>query len=655
MRGFFGAIGSKDQLTSIVNRYLEYRTSLDDTRFVDVMLPELYLSHWLHDGNNQTDIDSRQLFDHLNVIGWASLYESVELKSKLNLEGKFSSLELIQHAWNKWGSDCLDHLEGDFSFIVWDARTEELFLVKDQMGIRPLFYAKINDVLVFGSTIPVLKSVFPHKPALNERYIAMELKNYPQPVETTFFQDIHRLKPAHYIKLSTGKRTAESPSDGSGAQKDQEIHGGQQSGAIPGGRSQSTKGQETFDNHYEHDLTFTEQRYWELTPTPLPIFKTDQEYIELVREEMISAIQRRIEGIDLVGCQLSGGMDSSAIAVILSRIMDKEKLYTYSFVLSEKTRPYSERGIDEQGTQEAILEYADLRRENHRHIEEFHYKDVFDELNTINRVMGGLANSDTIWQDTLFKTAAKDGIKVSFSGFPGDEGISNPGSKYYHDYILQKNWMGLLTHLVHFHVRGVKNIIDYFRFKRNGTFKLNYTEIQKSRNLLTESSHWHKELRDTSFEFKPGYKTWLKEQMCRPHTALRTESEGAYANQYGIETRYPLADIRLLRLVYSLPLHLFRPKPYSRALFRNICKGILPDKVRLQPKFSGAMTLAFAEYWMKKSQEELSDYEIKPHTGLFASEVELQNQDIGIPDLKNHIQTRRAGLKKIDYLIGLNV
>ncbi|HAC14675.1 MAG TPA: asparagine synthase, partial [Bacteroidetes bacterium] len=89
--------------------------------------------------------------------------------------------------------------------------------------------------------------------------------------------------------------------------------------------------------------------------------------------------------------------------------------------------------------------------------------------------------------------------------------------------------------------------------------------------------------------------------------------------------------------------------------FRNICKGILPDKVRLQPKFSGAMTLAFAEYWKKKSTEELSDYEIKNHTGLFASEEELKNQDIGTPDLKTHIQSRRDSLKKMDYLIRLNV
>ena len=68
---------------------------------------------------------------------------------------------------------------------------------------------------------------------------------------------------------------------------------------------------------------------------------------------------------------------------------------------------------------------------------------------------------------------------------------------------------------------------------------------------------------------------------------------------------YPLADIRLLEIMYSLPADLFKPKPYSRALFRNLAIGILPEKVRLQPKRSGAKTLAFADYWIHTKSAEL--------------------------------------------------
>jgi hypothetical protein len=67
---------------------------------------------------------------------------------------------------------------------------------------------------------------------------------------------------------------------------------------------------------------------------------------------------------------------------------------------------------------------------------------------------------------------------------------------------------------------------------------------------------------------------------------------GVLANQYDIETVYPLADIRLLEIMYSLPAELFKPKPYSRALL-EYCKRILPDKVRLQTKGNGAKTASF--------------------------------------------------------------
>ena len=133
---------------------------------------------------------------------------------------------------------------------------------------------------------------------------------------------------------------------------------------------------------------------------------------------------------------------------------------------------------------------------------------------------------------------------------------------------------------------------------------------------------------------------------------MRTESEGAYANQYDIDTVYPLADIRLLAIVYSLPTELFKPKPYSRALFRNLAIGILPDKVRLQPKFSGAKTLAFADYWIYTKAKELKDYTLKNHKGLLISEEEYLKKEHESELMKIK---RLNYLKEIDYLIDINM
>jgi len=531
-------------------------------------------------------------------VGWVRLDNMDELCNRLHLSDAAKEPEVIIRAYQTWGSECVEHFIGDFSFALWDPVRQQLFMAKDHLGIRPLFYYQQDGLFIFATTIALIKSALDHIPALNEHYIARELRNYPPSVEETFFRDIHRLPPAHYLII--------------GKDKPMEI-----------------------------------RRYWELTKMKLDQHLADDAYLTMLRKQLNESILCRIRNKKTIGCQLSGGMDSSAIAVLLSRLTDKNSIHTYSFVLSEKTRAFSEKGIDEKETQQLILDYAGLKRSNHHEIEAFHYSSVFEQMHTQIRVMGGYANSDCIWQDTLFKTAAESGVEVSFSGFPGDEGISNPGSMYYFDYIYHCNIPGLMSHLWHFRFGALRQMLNYVRFAMSGTHKPDYKAIQKTRDRLNPNSLYAKTLKDHSFEFYPSYKKWMKSKMCRPHTCLRTESEGAYANQYGIETVYPLADIRLLQMVYSLPVRLFRPKPYTRALFRNLCIGFLPDKVRLQPKFSGAMTLAFAEYWKKTQAEELRDYKLKNHYGLMIESDDSDNFNEETESLKGF----SINVKKMDYMI----
>ncbi len=603
MRGFFGVFGPDKDIETLINRYTSFRVSLNQTLFQDTQLPGLYLSQWLHDGDLQDD-PVTQISEELVCVGWSSLYQTDILVQKLGLKGNYSSLELIQHAWLKWGSSFLDHIEGDFSFVLYDKRSGTLILAKDQVGIRPLFYARIGNCIIFGTTIPVLKSVFATPPEINRLYLAHDLKVNPVPVDLTLFKDIHRLKPAHYIELKSG------------------------------------------------DLP-VETRYWDLSEIDLAGY-SNEELTERVKQEIFRAVQCRIKDIQTVGCQLSGGLDSSVLAVILSKVMNKEHLHTFSFVLSEKTRKYSARGIDEQWSQDLVREFAGLLPENHHQITEFHYKDVFEEMDTSNRVMGGYANSDSIWQDTLFKKAAESGVRVSFSGFPGDEGVSNGGGTYYLEYIEKKQWKKLLEHVLIFHVRAIKHLYNYWTYQRTGKTKPGFAAVQSKRCLLRADVPEYDKIQDTSFDFHPSFKQSMKTKMLRAHTCLRTESEGTYANQYGIETRYPLADIRLLQLVYSLPTEMFRPKPYKRALFRNVCKGLLPEKVRLQPKFSGAMTLAFAEYWKTKTAEELEDYEITDPLNMYISTEDF-NKKMDSSKTNALEKSRFTGLKKIDYFLKLNM
>ncbi len=549
-----------------------------------------------------TDPRDTSIFNYIEaryfLASSCRLDNRTELAKKLNLSDSLNDREYLLAAYLAYGENCTRHLLGDFSFAIWDSQEQTLFMAKDHLGIRPLFYYRDKENFLFSTSVHSLKTLI--KPELNLTYIAKELKNYPQEVEDTFFTNIHRFPPAHSALFSLKSK----------------------------------------------QLTF--KRYWELNSIDISGFSTEAALYTELNRRFTEAVMCRTRTTKNIGCQLSGGMDSSAIAVILSRHLPKERLHTYAFVLSDKTRPYSERGVDEQGTQQSVIDYAGLLPENHHRIEDFHFKDVFEQLERSNQVMGGYANSDSIWQDSLFKTASGQNVGIMMSGFPGDECISNNGNLYYYDYIGQKNLLKLLRFLRKEKLTGIKKLLGYYRSMYKGSFKSGYSKVQQERNLLRADSPLSKTLKDTSFSFYPTFKKYLKNQICRQHTCLRTESESAYASTYGIEMVYPLADIRLIELVYSLPTEMFEPKPYTRAVFRNLCKEILPEDLRTQPKFNGAMTLAFAEYWLKKQLEEFGTYSLKDSLHIF------NKARLNTPQTFDQM-TRLLTLYKMDYMINKNL
>ncbi|MHA8051764.1 asparagine synthetase B family protein [Aquirufa sp. ROCK-SH2] len=524
-----------------------------------------------------------------------------ELENEFPNESFTSQESLILALFEKYQEKAFEKLLGDFAFVIWDSRNQSLWCVKDPMGIRPLFYYQNENTLILASSISAIRDhVGLSHLTINQHYLATELKNYLVEVGETFFKEIHRLQPAHFGFLKMGE---------------------------------------------DH---LTEHRYWEFQTIDTTAFKTGKEVFEELRRLFHQAVESRLRGVKIAGTQLSGGMDSSAITVLASRIMPKKDLHTFSFVLNEKTRAYSERGIDEQATQNSIIEYAQLHRENHHLADGFYYKDTFECYDKSNEIMGGFADSDSIWQDSMYKQAAEYGVEVMFSGFPGDEGISHPGGQYYFEYFHQVDLKWMLRQSLQHPILFAKQVYRYLRARWNKTILKGYDEVQKRRNLLHPDSPFHAQLKDKSFSFFPSFRQELIRKVFRPHSCLRTESEGLYANQYGINTVYPMADLRFLQFALSLPIEYFQPKEFSRSLFRKICEGILPDDVRLQNKSNGAFTLAFAEYWKKQQLKDFENRPISNALGLFDMQKTFEEGELDQA-------SRKVILNKMDYLIDKNL
>lgn len=136
------------------------------------------------------------------------IYNFQELRRELEgLGHRFvtrSDSEVILHAYRQWGADCLHRLRGMFAFALWDAGRRHLFVARDRVGIKPLYYAEFNGVFYFASEAKALLEIpgFPRR--LNRRALSAYLTFRYLPGEETLFTGIRKLLPGHYLTVGPG-------------------------------------------------------------------------------------------------------------------------------------------------------------------------------------------------------------------------------------------------------------------------------------------------------------------------------------------------------------------------------------------------------------------------------------------------------------------
>src|SRR5215204_1250715 len=144
------------------------------------------------------------------IVFNGEIYNFQELKNQLERCGHVfktnSDTEAIVHAYEEYGPSCVDHLRGMFAFAIWDARKEQLFVARDRVGKKPLYYTTTpNGTFVFGSE---LKSLLQHEdvsretdPVAVDAYLT--LGYIPDPL--SIFRGIHKLPPGHHLTFAKGE------------------------------------------------------------------------------------------------------------------------------------------------------------------------------------------------------------------------------------------------------------------------------------------------------------------------------------------------------------------------------------------------------------------------------------------------------------------
>ncbi len=236
------------------------------------------------------------------------LYNYRELRAELRGEGRRflteTDTEVVLNAYAEWGPSCVDRFNGMFAFAIWDRRARELFLARDRYGIKPLYYAEVGPVLLFGSEI---KSLLQHD-GLAASVSPSHLLEYFtfQNIFTdgTLFSGVKLLRPGHRITLQAGSEEVRP------------------------------------------------EQYWDFDFRDSDDSASDEEYLEELDRLFRQAVDRQLVADVAVGAHLSGGMDSGSITALAAQALPHLNTFTVGFDMT--SRVGLEVAVDERVKAEAM-------------------------------------------------------------------------------------------------------------------------------------------------------------------------------------------------------------------------------------------------------------------------------------------------------------
>jgi asparagine synthase (glutamine-hydrolysing) len=295
------------------------------------------------------------------------VYNYRELRCELQQSGhQFhteTDTEVVLAAWAAWGPTALTRFVGMFAFALLDSRTEQLFLVRDPFGMKPLFYASTPGGFVFASEIKAILAM-PGVARAADPQTAYEFLRFAvtDRSERTFFAAIHQVRPAHFVTVSLA-------------------------GDPP-----------------------APVRYWKARLEPSTA--SFEEAASILRDRFIESVSLHLRADVPVGAALSGGVDSSAVVAAMRLIQGSDlELHTFTYAAGDGA-PDEERW--------ASLVARDVKAI--RHVCRLDAGDLTADLRTLIHAQDEpFVTSSVFAQYRVFRAAGEAGIKVTLDGQGADE------------------------------------------------------------------------------------------------------------------------------------------------------------------------------------------------------------------------------------------
>lgn len=494
------------------------------------------------------------------IIFNGEIYNYVELRPVLEARGhKFSTksdTEVILHLYEDLGPDCVKELNGQFAFAIWDANKQSLFLARDRLGIRPMFYTQASGAFIFGSEIKAILAD-PRVEARLDLITLDQIFTYWSPISPrTAFQGIQELPPGSYTLI----------------RRDQPV---------------------------------TTQRYWQVDFPDIAETRAQknlkaEDVIESFEELLVDSTQIRLRADVPVGAYLSGGLDSSTTSAII-RNYTGSHLDTFSI-------SFNDQDFDESYFQ---LQMADFLGTEHKvvHVD---YEDIGHIFpNVIWHTEVPILRTAPAPLFLLSQLVQENNYKVVMTGEGADEFLA--GYNIFKEAKLRRFWAKqpdsafrpTLLKKLYPYISDLSSgsgayLTAFFREGLTDTDDLNYSHAIRWRNTSRGKRLFSSDLQGAiqsqalptpPFAYPDGFENWhpLNQAQYLEITIFLSEyllsSQGdrmAAANS--VEGRFPFLDHRVVEFCNQLPPHLKLNGMNEKYLLKKLASKWLPKDIAHRTK-----------------------------------------------------------------------
>lgn len=539
------------------------------------------------------------------VYNFTTLRKELEsfFKAPISWRGHSDS-EVILQGFALWGVEAtLQKCEGMFAIALWDRETRELYLIRDRLGEKPLYYGYFNGVFAFASELKALKAHPKFNPEINRNALGQQMLHNCIPAPLSIYQDIYKLLPGHYLKLSY--------------------------------------------SDFLNEAAITPVAYWSLAQQKQRYTGSLEDAV-LELEKLLSGVikDQMIADVPL-GCFLSGGVDSSAITALM-QAQSHTPIKTFSI------------GFEHPEYDEAIYAKAVAAHLGTDHTELYVTdKDALNVIPSLSQIYDEPFSDSSQIPTYLVCKLAKQQVTVALSGDAGDELFAG-----YNRYLLTSSvrakvnkiplmlreplaklsvlstprMLAMLNSVFKLPIANFSDktykLASLLRAKSFDEFYLaltahwlNYSQLVIGCDL--SSSLWDKahpqmnEIEAMQFMDTLGY---------LPDDILVKVDRAAMANS--LETRVPFLNHRVVEFANSLPLSYKINNGISKYILREVLYKHIPQSLIERPKRGFAIPI---QQWLRGELREWAQDLLSPTTlkqqGYF--NVELVQQKI-----KDHMSSR---------------